>query len=308
MSILVAQDETSVSHLARLQPKAFVFVIFAWIWYCFILSNWYTGQLFSSMTFIPPLKIPDSIEKIVGQKLKIITLNYYYSQTTEKFKTQLTNIILPQMMKGTAGVDYPMYYQTLEKSVISPRYSAANKDFVTGWLNERKIYTNVKDMLFPETFCILSTLDKLTLLRSQFQSISNKALVFGPTANVFMTREAYFVTRNYFSKIFQFGMFSLSQSGIGDKVMEKMSTRRLVGSLKKVDELTKNITAGYGNIIRSRFFQFLESQKHVHEPQVETPIDLEIIYVVLALYGIGIIASFLAFCFEIARLKTRTTY
>ncbi|CAL8143030.1 unnamed protein product [Orchesella dallaii] len=296
-------DQSLPTTFRRRIPGTSLSLSVCWfIWYIMmvVVTSVYKGKVFSFLTKTAEPVWPLNLKQLVHTSYTLMTLTSHlvvggYSNIPSKRST-FREIVLPEIMQGEPGVDYPVEYYLLNRTVLY--YKKPDYDLVTKViLNEKRkkliptiskvnatsIITDSgnmddvsKDFKVPSIrFSIVDTqlnVDKLALafrifLEDSSVAVSNSILIPG-----YITRLPWSVEKNYFYPLFINGLSQLQESGIFDR-WEKYCDRLEVRSfLLEIDyQLRKmNYNASVIMNVKPEYwynFIFSSSQGFIKSPE-----------------------------------------
>lgn len=264
-------------------------MLIAWIFMSIILTNFYKGQLYSLMTAVASVNPPESLQQILDEKLLMSTFSYYTGKYRYRRLSTLLDFILPRLMQGKGGVDYPLFYERLKKTVKF--ISMEPEEFIEKYLEGRPVEAKRENITFPATFVILSDENEVRKLKWLLKTFSGKKIIAGPTMNSFVYRTTWLSPRNFFSKFLKFSLYRFKESGILDLWDDKSKMFDQVKFLDKMGNvLSRKNDEERGKIGKrvntDNYFQFIESERNGHRPLlVSEQLSMHVFSVVLILYA-----------------------
>lgn len=301
LAIFIEQSQPLLQRFCTEHRKVLPLLLCLWLLLSSTLTNFYKADLSSAMTTVLPFKVPGSIEEMVQNDMFITTFTYYYKNSvldSSELQTfpQLTDQLLPSLMIGEAGIDYPQYYDELHSKVFFAKQASSSYRFLKE-LHGGIVETDKGNRSFPSIFIVLSDKSKLDDIQWLIKSFSRKQILKGPDAMNFMFRSTWIGLRNYFFYFSEDALYRLKESGIMDLLQDKYDMGRRIFNLNGVG---KDFQFDNGMDIKSiNYVQFcLTSHYSDGQRQLVVPLPMKIFIVVLFAYFVCIGISLTAFVVE----------
>lgn len=220
-----SDNETTSVYLDKSEKKynSVLLILASWLFTSIVLSNFYTGSLFSLITTDPPPNnIPASVRAMLASHIFIGTTNYYFIKINESQKEGVRysifkDLVLAPMIDADDGTN--PYYKTLWKATYF--FNVTNKVELIKKMSENlPVNTDQGPQLIPEMFALLSSESDIKIFTDLIHRNTGYVAVkaqgsIGDTA--FISRNPWIGQRNFFLPLFKSILGQLVESGLYDR-------------------------------------------------------------------------------------------
>jgi hypothetical protein len=245
-ALLQQTDESATMELFKNIRWKYVGLILTWLFASFLLSSFYQGALFSSLTTSVPPKVPASLTEALAMKFPLMTTGCYIqflSKEPGKCKSYLHSIIIPDLLYKRETEDaFFSFVKDVNDTVsfLDGRHLALVRN-MSEELQVRILINGLEtDTKMPDTFGLFSSsADSEEFSQAMKWYFPEKMQVKVQDLNPFIFRSPWVGSLNAFYIMFSRGLVNLIEGGIYHR-WEKHHSLSL--QLSQITEFLENST------------------------------------------------------------------